>query len=59
MDHWVKATSPALMVDPMVPNLMFEKVTEEFGLLFSTSSGFPESVEQVPLLDPFLVEPTG
>ena len=39
-------------VELIVPNLMFEKVTVESALFFSTSAGAPESLGQVPRLTP-------
>ena len=41
-------TTVPLNVEPMVPNLMLEKVTEELGKLVSMSEGLPEVMEQVP-----------
>jgi len=43
---------PEGKVLPMAPHLMFEKVTEAPGELASTSTGFPEVVEQDPRLTP-------
>jgi len=37
-----------LYVEPMVPNLILEKTTWEFGALASTSLGTPEVVAQAP-----------
>lgn len=42
----------SLKVDPIGPKRILEKVTWAFGLLVSTSSGLPESVEQVPRATP-------
>jgi len=39
----------------MAPLLIFENLTLELGALASTSSGFPESVEQPPRAIPGLV----
>ena len=37
-----------LNVEPIGPNLMFEKVTEALGLFVSTSSGVPDEVGHAP-----------
>lgn len=39
-------------VELIAPNLIFEKVTVESALFFSTSAGAPESLAQVPRLTP-------
>lgn len=39
-------------VELMGPHLMLEKVTEAFGESASTTTGFPESAEQVPRVTP-------
>ena len=52
-------TAPELKVEPIGPNLMLEKVTEELGWSRSTFSGFPTSALHGPRTDPGLVEPTG
>jgi len=46
-------------VEPMSPDLMLEKVTDEPAALVSTSSGLPESAEQPPRAAPGSVLPTG
>lgn len=42
-------------VEPIGPYLMFEYTTYAFGLLFSTSVGAPEVVEQFPRATPGVV----